>query len=283
MKTALVTGGAKGIGRAISEELARQGWALEIWGRDEAALRSTASELESLHRAKVRIRVADLSNLAAISALFAEMRERKAVPRALICNAGDYGTLGNLKDVDLQTWRKSFDLNFFAVAAVAQAYIRLAADLDPASRKSVVLMGGSGLGGAKVWPGVSAYSCAKAALYRLTEVLHEEVHESLKIDVNCLAPGAVKTGITDQAIHAGAKALGGLYQASVSVSESGGDSPKLAAQCVARLLSDACAGISGRLISAKWDGTYLDHAAELNQDRDLLRLRRIDKELFVRK
>ena len=282
-KTALITGGAKGIGRAISEELASQGWNLILWGRDEPALEKAASELESRHRVGVQIRRADLSDLSCIPTCFKEMQVQKLLPQALICNSGDYGTLGDLKDVDIEKWRKSFDLNFFSYASLAQSYVNLAQELDPASRKSLILMGGSGQGGAKVWPGISAYSCAKAAIYRLTEVLHEEVHASLNIDVNCLAPGAIKTGITDQAIHAGQQVLGGLYQASVSVVQSGGDSPALVSQCVARLLSDACSGISGRLISAKWDGPYLDHPSELNQDRDLLRLRRIDKDLFVRK
>lgn len=290
---ALITGGAKGIGKSISSKLASEGWNLILWGRDTAALGAEASALQKTFGIQVITGVLDLSDLTSIPQAFESLSQHKGLqslsgglPDALVCNAGSYGVLGALKDVQIEEWKKSFDLNFFSVAALIQQYLRLCeAAHTPTSdrkRRSIVLLSGSGLGGAKVWPGISSYGCAKAAIYRLMEFVHEEAHTSLNLDVNCIAPGAVKTGITDQAVAAGKDVMGSLFEASLKVLNEGGDSPELAANVVAQLLSEACAGISGRLISAKWDHQALSHPEEISKNTDLFRLRRIDQTLFVK-
>jgi 3-oxoacyl-[acyl-carrier protein] reductase len=145
-------------------------------------------------------------------------------------------------------------------------------------------MSGGGLGGSKIWPGASAYSCAKATLYRLVEVVHAENFER-GVDINCIAPGAVRTGMTDQALKHGESRLGPLYQEALGVEKSGGESPELAASIIATLLSPVGDGVSGRLLSAKWDRKHLasdENAKRVIEDQDLLRLRRIDDELFAR-
>lgn len=282
-KTVLITGGAKGIGKAFSEKLASQGWNLVICGRDSSAMEAFAKEVKAKHSVDVRAVVVDLSKTGAARELFSQL---KALPDALICNAADYGALGMFKDVDFAAWKKSFDLNFFSAAELTQIYLQRAAQEPSKSRRKVLLMSGGGLGGSKVIPAMSAYACSKAAIYRLVEILHEEAL-SLNIDINCLAPGAVKTGFTEQA-HAfsqkmGAQAMGSLYEENLKVLQQGGESPELAANTAALLLSEKCDGISGRLISAKWDGGHLANSKRVIEDRDLLRLRRIDDDLFGKK
>ncbi|MGK5085610.1 SDR family oxidoreductase [Bdellovibrionota bacterium FG-1] len=282
LKTAIVTGGAKGIGKAISEKLATEKWNLVLCGRDLAALNSLADKLRKTHGTQVEIIPADLSKPCGVAELFSRWKSSEDLPQALICNAGDYGTLGKLSEVDFTGWKKSFDLNFFAVAEMLQHYIQIAGKGEPSQfRRKILVMSGSGLGGSQVWPGISAYGCAKAALYRLVEIVHEEVYAT-GIDINCLAPGAVKTGITEQAAQAGEKALGALYAATVKVQQSGGDSPDFAAQMTAALLDPRLDGVSGRLISAKWDKKILENPKTITENADLLRLRRIDNDLFSR-
>jgi NAD(P)-dependent dehydrogenase (short-subunit alcohol dehydrogenase family) len=269
----LVTGGAKGIGRAISTKLASSGWNVTICGRDRTSF-------EELGRQGIHALAVDLGSPAAMDELARDWKER-GLPLALVCNAGSYGELGKLEGVDMDAWQKSFDVNFFSVARLVQRYTQLALGAPPPSgmRRKIVVLSGSGLGSAKVWPAISAYSCAKAALYQLVAVLHEELFER-GFDVNCLAPGAVHTGITEQATRAGSAALEGLYDLSLKVQQGKGDSADLAATMAAHLLSPACDRVSGRLISAKWDKLLLQTPSSVADDGDLYRLRRIDDQLY---
>jgi len=280
-RTALVTGGAKGIGRSIATALARDGWSLVVCGRDEAALSRFAMEVERLQGTTIRWLRSDLSQPGAAPMLLQASIEAGRPPDAIVCNAGDYGVLGPLSEVDFAQWRKSFDLNFFATAELVHEYLKVALAAPSSARRKIVIVGGSGIGGARVWPGISAYGCAKAALVRLVEFVHEEVYAK-GIDINCLAPGAINTGITDQAVAAGETAIGELHRASLHVRGGGGDSSALVEAAVSTLLNPACDGLSGRLISAKWDFERLKHPSRVIDDPDLLRLRRIDADLFGR-
>lgn len=289
----LITGGAKGIGRSVSLKLAHEGHSLIVVGRDLGALERLKQEIDESTQTRKTPATVDLLNLN-LSEQDSGNRVFQAIeakgwqkPDALVSNAGDYGVLGAIRSVDIQAWKKSFDLNFFSSVELTQEFLRIwekEAETQSAlgtkkGIKKIVLMSGSGLGGSHVWPGISAYACAKAALYRFMEVVHEEVHE-MGFDINCVAPGAVKTGITDQAEKAGAAVLGNLFDATLKVKSQGGDSPDLAADLIARLLSSECDGLSGRLLSAKWDRKLLSQSKDIAMDKDLLRLRRIDNELF---
>lgn len=277
-RTAVVTGGAKGIGRAVSESLAAAGWRLVLCGRDRGALESAAGELRARHGAAVEPVQVDLAEPGAVGGLFERWRRPEELPLAMICGAADYGVLGPLRDVDFAAWKRSFDLNFFSVAEMIQRYLQVALPGPRAPRRRIVVMCGAGLGAAQVAGGVAAYSSAKAALNRLVEVVHEEVHAQ-GIDVNCVLPGLVNTGIVDQAIAAG-PALGAIYEASVKARRDGGTPPEVAGEFIAHLVSDACAGVSGRLLSARWDRPALATPAAVAADPDLFRLRRIDRDLY---
>ena len=260
MKTVLVTGGAKGVGLILSRALTQDGWHVTACGRTRQTL------VEGVH-AYVR---ADLLLAGAAKSLLRNM----PLPDALICNAGNYGTLGAFVDLDFAKWRASLELNFFAVAEMVQEYVRLVHLDGNGTRRKIVIVGGAGIGGAKTVKGMSAYSCAKAALVDFVESI---ALEEAGVDINVLAPGAVVTGITEQARAAG---LSTETKDSVETRE-------LIGKTIVRLLSPALDGLSGRLVSARWD---LDRLAELEVDfemagpeagMDRWRLRRIDDELFT--
>ena len=201
--TALITGGAKGIGLAMAEALVRSGWNLVVWGRDERALSHLAATERTTERA-IEWAAVDLSESGAAAAAFCSLIASRPLPDALICNAGNYGVLGAIGQVDLRL-EEVVRPSIFSPrpSSCTSTSWRPSRSLRACAEK-IVVMGGSGLGSARVWPSASAYACAKAALYRLVEVVHEEVH-ARGIDINCLAPGAVKTGITDQAIACGCR------------------------------------------------------------------------------
>jgi NAD(P)-dependent dehydrogenase (short-subunit alcohol dehydrogenase family) len=223
----------------------------------------------------------DLSRPGASAELFERWGSPGELPLAMVCGAADYGVLGPLESVDFAAWKRSFDLNFFGIAELVQRYVRLSVQGDPLPRRRIAVICGAGLGAAPVSGGVSAYSCSKAALNRLVEVVHEEVH-TRGIDINGVLPGLVNTGIVDQAIAAG-PALGALYDASVKARAGGGVPAEVPGRFVARLLDEDCAGLSGRLLSARWDLRALESPGTVESDPDLYRLRRVDDELFTRK
>jgi len=80
--TALVTGGAKGIGRAISEQLARAGWDLVLCARDRAALQRAAAEISARHGVQVEQRPLDLSRAGAAAELCGQWQSPAELPLA---------------------------------------------------------------------------------------------------------------------------------------------------------------------------------------------------------
>ncbi len=277
-RVALVTGGGKGIGLAIGQRLAASGWQLVLCGRDQRALDEAVAQARERHGVEgVGISV-DLSRPGAVESLFSRWQRPEQLPAAMVCGAADYGVLGPLHAVDFAAWKRSFDLNFFSVAEMIHHYVRIAVLGGSPPRRRIVVIGGAGLGSARVSGAVSGYSCAKAALHRLVEVVHEEVH-ARGIDINCVLPGLVNTGMVDQAIAAG-PILGPLYEASLEARAGGGTPPESVADFIDRLLADDAAGISGRLLSARWDGPALTSPAAVASDPDLFRLRRIDNDLY---
>ena len=280
-RTAIVTGGAKGIGRAISAALAEVGWDLFLVGRDDAALESAARAVSSRHGIRATPIRLDLSQEGAAGTLLDRWADPAELPLAMVCGAADYGTLGPLSSVEFAEWKRSFDLNFFSTAELIQRYVRIAMQGAAEPRRSIVVICGAGLGAGPVSTGVSAYSCAKAALNRLVEVVDEEVRGH-GIDVNAVLPGLVDTGIVDQAIAAG-PSLGPIYEASARARAGGGVPAEVPGRFVASLLDARSAGLSGRLLSARWDGRALESPGPVGSDPDLFRLRRVGDELFQRK
>ncbi|MGZ3687529.1 MAG: SDR family NAD(P)-dependent oxidoreductase [Bdellovibrionota bacterium] len=256
-QTVLITGGAKGIGRAITTKLAAENFQVVVVGRDQAAL----EELSRSVRGVLTV-TADLSKPGAPVEVLRLARDRLngGFVDHVVSNAGDYGVLGSFVRVDFEAWKKSFDLNFFSHVQLVQEYLKSTASHPVSFRRKIVLMGGSGLGGSKVLPGTAAYGCAKGAINRFVEMIHEEFYPQ-GVDINCVAPGAVNTGMMDQGLSGGAGADSELTRFSAKIKAQGGDSPELAANMIARLLSPKCDRVSGRLLSAKWDSRFFDDPA----------------------
>jgi 3-oxoacyl-[acyl-carrier protein] reductase len=98
-----------------------------------------------------------------------------------------------------------------------------------------------------------------------------------------VAPGFVATAIHRATLEAGPQLAGNdFYQRTRQILENGGDSPELAAELTVFLLSDEARGITGRLISARWDPWQEPAFQErLRNDPNLGMLRRIDDQAFV--
>src|SRR6185436_3072021 len=110
------------------------------------------------------------------------------------------GPIGPLVDAKPRLWAEAVETNLMGVFHACQAV--LPHMIERRSGKIIVLGGG---GAAYARPNFSAYAASKAAVVRLVETLAEEVRDQ-NIQVNCLAPGAAYTSMTDEIIDAGEKA-----------------------------------------------------------------------------
>lgn len=185
MKTALITGGAKGIGLAISQELISDGWNVVITGRDATAIASAVAGLAT-GPGKAVGKVMDVRDRASIDAVFTEMRTEFDSLDSLINCAGviirDESEVLSEND-----WNTVIDTDLSGVFRCSQvAY----ADLVKSPGATIVNVGS--IAGSVGIAGRASYTAAKAGLDGLTRTLGLE-WANRDIRVNAVAPGWTRT------------------------------------------------------------------------------------------
>ena len=194
-KKALVTGGASGIGRAISLELANMGAALIIhYHRSKESAESLAAQIYS-SGGKAEVVQADLTEEAGVQALTDFVIERWDNLDVLVNNAGDLVGRHKLEEVQMDFYRKVVAVNLDSNVLVTRAMIPL---LKKSGCASIVNL--ASLAGRKGGHGGSAiYSMTKGAILTLTRALSTEL-APYGIRVNAVAPGFI-LGSAFHAIH----------------------------------------------------------------------------------
>jgi len=188
-KVGLVTGGARGIGRAIVEKLLAEGAHVVVTDRDAAQLEATCRELEGAYPSRLIGVPMDVTSPEDVQKGFREAVLAFGGLDILVSNAGIAPT-GAVIDMPLEVWEKSFAVNATGHFLVSQAAVRI--------------MKPQGIGGAIVFnctknvvvpgPQFAAYSAAKAAEAQLARVLAIE-HGPDKIRVNMVNPDSVFTDL----------------------------------------------------------------------------------------
>jgi NAD(P)-dependent dehydrogenase (short-subunit alcohol dehydrogenase family) len=269
---ALVTGGTEGIGRAVAEALAAAGWAVVLAARTRERVEAAVAALPGAGHAGL---VLDVADAAAWPAAMAAVDAGGPLD-GVVTAAGVLGPIGPADAVDPAGFARTLAVNLGGTfLALHHALPRLAASGGAA----VTFSGG---GGPSPLPRYDAYAASKAAVVRLTENVAADAAER-GVRVNAVAPGFVATRMHDGTLAAGPDAAGAAYlERTRSKLERGGDDPAEAAALTAFLLSGEAAGITGRLLSAKWD-PWRDPAfrARLAAQPALATLRRIDDQLFT--
>jgi NAD(P)-dependent dehydrogenase (short-subunit alcohol dehydrogenase family) len=185
MKTALVTGGAKGIGLAISQELVALGWNVVVTGRDAAAIDTALAGLVS-GPGKAIGRVMDVRNRTSIDAVIADTRSEFGSLDSLINCAGVI--IRNESEVLSEAdWETVIDTDLSGVFKCSQAAF---ADLEKAKGATIVNVGS--IAGSVGIAGRAGYTAAKAGLEGLTRTLGLEWADR-DIRVNAVAPGWTRT------------------------------------------------------------------------------------------
>jgi NAD(P)-dependent dehydrogenase (short-subunit alcohol dehydrogenase family) len=271
-RRALITGGSQGFGRAVAEAFVAEGASVMLCARGAAALGQTRDELaQTSQTARVLAMPADVSVPDEMRQLVETTIAELGGLDVLVCNAGVYGPMGALHEVDWDEWSKAIDVNLMGVALPCRSV--LPHFLSRQSGKILILSGG---GATKPMPKLSAYAASKAAVVRLAETLAEEVREA-GIDVNAIAPGALNTRLLDEVLEAGPDRVGSAFYAqAMNQKAQGGTGLEVGAALCVFLASRASDGITGKLISAVWDPwpTLAERLAEI-QGSDIYTLRRI--------
>lgn len=187
-RVAVVTGGSRGIGRAIALALAEAGADLAVASRDGARSEGVAAEARAHGRRAVAVGC-DVASERDLDALFARVRDDLGGCDVLVACAG-LSSASPARDATREDLQQMLDVHYFGGVVAAQ---RAAAQMRARGRGSILLVTSVwGLGGQ---PGQLAYGGAKAALAQAVRVLALEWARD-GIRVNGLAPGLVETDMT---------------------------------------------------------------------------------------
>jgi NAD(P)-dependent dehydrogenase (short-subunit alcohol dehydrogenase family) len=185
-KVAIVTGGTKGIGRAIAESLVRSGVHTSICGRDEKELHTAVSALNQLGEARATGTVCDVRNYDDVNVLFEHTIQTFDGIDILVNNAG-IGIFTTVEDMSPEDFRAVLETNVFGVFYCCHQAIPLMR-----KRGGGYIINISSLAGANPHPRMAAYNASKFGLNGFSEALMQEVrHDGIK--VSYIMPGSVNT------------------------------------------------------------------------------------------
>ena len=188
-KKALVTGGSRGIGRAISLRLASEGADVAInFIKDEAKAAETVAEIETIGRKAVAIQ-ADISDPKDVKELFARCREELGGLDIFVSNAVS-GVVGPAERIGKFGWDRAMNTNTRAFLLSVQQAVKLFGD---GGGKIVAI---SSIGSFTCLPGYAAVGASKAALESLVRYFAKELAPK-GINVNAVSGGPVDTSALD--------------------------------------------------------------------------------------
>lgn len=193
-KTAIVTGGGRGIGEAIAMALAAEGCPVAVSGRNVANIERVASEIQKLGRESLAV-VCDISDPASVAALFRKVQEKWGKLDILVNNAGE-GHSGSLPRLSLDDWSRILAINLTGTFLCSQQALQL---MLP--RRSGRIINIASVGAKIGFRYGSAYTAAKHGVLGLTRSMALETATS-GITVNALCPGWVDTDMAEQAVQA---------------------------------------------------------------------------------
>lgn len=187
--TAVITGGASGIGLAIAKELKERGARLLLADLPGGKLEQAGSELG------VQTFACDVGKIEEVEALARTSFERLGTVELLINNAGVGGPHGKMWEVDPEDARKHFDINFWGIWNGCRAFAPRMIDQEA---RSAIYNTGSENSFFCAVPQTAAYIAAKHAVLGLTESLREDLAEH--VHAGLIVPGWVFTPLGDERV-----------------------------------------------------------------------------------
>jgi len=186
-RTAIVTGGARGIGLACAAKITEGGGRVALWDRDPERAAQSAASLKGA----VAI-AADVTSEADVARALAETEKRLAPPDILVASAGITGPNMTVANYPVDAWRQVIDINLTGVFLCNRAVVD-----GMVKRGWGRIVNIASVAGKEGNPNASAYSASKAAVIGLTKSLGKEL-ATTGVLVNCVAPAVVKTELFSQ-------------------------------------------------------------------------------------
>jgi len=187
-QTAIITGGAAGIGLAAARRLTAEGARVSLWDMDQAALAKARTALGPATDLQ-RLNVAEAEAVGHAASAAHQALGRIDI---LIASAGISGPNAPTWEYPLDAWQRVFDVNIHGVFHCCRAVVPI---MRAQNYGRIVHV--ASIAGKEGNPNAAAYSASKAAVIGLTKSLGKEL-ATTDIRVNCITPAAVRTAIFDQ-------------------------------------------------------------------------------------
>ena len=233
-QVALITGGARGIGKEIATLFAREGADLALFDVNAQVLEQTASELRAVGR-RVEGLVVDVTDASAVEAAVLKVLDKLSKIDILVNNAGITHD-GLVVRMEESQWDRVLDINlkgtFLCTRAVAKAMLKARRGRIVSIASIVGLIGN---------PGQANYAASKAGVIGMTKSVAKEL-ATRGITCNAIAPGFIKTEMTDRLADEAKQRL----QALIPMGTLG--EPRDVAQAALFLVSDAARYITGHVL-----------------------------------
>ena len=246
----IITGGTEGFGLAIAKNFIDLGANLLVCSRNNNRVEKAIkifSKIKEKNQLVLGIK-ADISKNKDVENLFSiATRNFKGID-IIVNNAGIYGPIGRLEDVEWSHWLEALNINLLGSILVIKNALPI---LKEQNKGKVIQI--SGGGATSPMPNFSAYAVSKTGIVRLIETISQEL-KNYNIDINAIAPGALNTKMLDELLESGPENVGyDFYDRSIKQKKEGGAGFSRGIELINFLASSKSNGISGRLISALWD------------------------------
>ncbi|MGC3940693.1 SDR family NAD(P)-dependent oxidoreductase [Roseobacter sp. EG26] len=187
-RTAIITGGAQGIGKAVAEVLAKGGARVALWDTDQPLADDTARQLGNRSLA-VEVDIADWDS---VDAAYAKTKDAFGHVDIVVNSAGIAGSNSPVSDYSVEEFHQIVAVNLLGTFHVNKA---VAADMRAQNYGRIINI--ASVAGKEGNPNAAAYSSSKAGVIGFTKSLGKELADC-NVAVNCVTPAAARTRIFDQ-------------------------------------------------------------------------------------
>jgi len=192
MAYALITGGGKGIGKAIAMELSAKGYNILLVSRTQKDLIQVCNRIETMHSVKAQYFTADLSAMGIENEIFQWVQSLNIEIDILVNNAG-YGLSGNFESQHLDNLKNMMQLNMLALTAITYTFLP-----QLKKQRKAFILNIASTAAYQAIPGLSVYAATKSFVLSFSRSLKLELINT-SVSVTCLLPGPTNTAFMERA------------------------------------------------------------------------------------